>query len=101
MPLVPLALLVAFAGGHLGVRTARADEAATIGYRIELQACRGEVCLPISVPTPLWEGRYACDGRATWVAEDAAELGPAVFGLPAGPWNFRARCAPVTGDRRA
>lgn len=104
-PLVPLAFILGFILGALNllfVPPARAAE--IIGWRIEVTACRGAECGSLQVPTSFWDGKYACEGRAAYIAEvlgvaDRAAL--ASLGLPEGAWRFSGRCAPVLGDPRA
>ncbi|WP_336491433.1 hypothetical protein [Methylobacterium nigriterrae] len=74
------------------VGPARAE---TIGYRLEVVACRGDACRPLPAGRPDRSvGLYTCQSRAATLQQLADGL---ALKRPGGPWTVRVRCAAVTG----
>jgi len=78
---------------HLLVGQAHAD---TIGFRIEVRACRADACQLLPMSSRRWAGAYACQSRAA-LMERFADALPALRGLPPGARTVRVRCVPVVG----
>ena len=76
--------------------------AATIGYQIQVFACDTSRCARIHTPPHLWGGKYACDGRAEWIKDEAQRIvseRPVKGQRP--NIEIRTRCAPAYGDKVA
>lgn len=72
-------------------------QAATLGYRLEVEACRGAECRPLSMRAEPLLGQFGCQDRADTLRTltDAPILARA--GLKGVGWVLRARCVVVEG----
>ena len=66
----------------------RPAQAATVGYRIEVRACRGSDCRLLPVSGRRWIGRFACEGHASTIEQ---------FGEAPRGRTQSARCVAVEG----
>lgn len=106
--ILPAAFIMGFALAMMGpgARPAHADDAAVLGFRVTVSACRADVCRDVparGTPRTLG-GLYACQTRAATLAMAAAGMPAdrrAALGLPSPAWTIKARCAAVTGGARA
>jgi hypothetical protein len=95
-------VLLVLAAGELLVFTIERAHAATIGYRIRLEVCGEKVCRQIRTPANLWGGKYACDGRAEIIQDEAAAfLRAQAFKGPRPYLKVGARCVAVSGLKEA
>ncbi len=82
---VPLYLATSLLLWMLAVATGHAE---TVGYRIEVRACRGADCRLLPVSGRRWLGRFACEGHASTIAQ---------FGEAPRGRTLSARCVAVDG----
>lgn len=83
--IVPLYLAVSLLLWMLAVATGHAE---TVGYRIEVRACRGSACRLLPVSGRRWIGRFACEGHASTIEQ---------FGEAPRGRTLSARCVAVDG----
>ncbi|MBA9063120.1 hypothetical protein GGQ91_002508 [Methylobacterium fujisawaense] len=83
--IVPLYLAVSLLMWMLAVATGHAE---TVGFRIEVRACRGADCRLLPVSGRRWLGRFACEGHASTIEQ---------FGEAPRGRTLSARCVAVDG----
>ncbi|MBX9719286.1 MAG: hypothetical protein K2Y56_11585 [Methylobacterium sp.] len=79
---------------HILVTPASAE---TVGYRLEIEACRDDACRPILPSDDLWSGKFACENHAAVIEQAGRDLPLERIGLARGTWIIKARCAPIDG----
>lgn len=96
--LIALAVIVV----ELFVYRIEQAHAAVIGYQIQVLACDTSRCAQIRTPPHLWGGKYACDGRAEWIKDEAQRIVSEQPLKGARPYvEIRTRCVPAYGDKVA